>query len=49
MNWLILFGVYSLFCVIIYITIGIIELKVPENHPFKKWWRKHFISKDLED
>ena len=49
MIWLVLFGIYSVFCMIIYITIGIIESKVPENTKFKKWWRKYIISTDLED
>jgi len=27
----------------------VVEKYVSEEHPFKKWWRKHFISKDLEN
>ena len=26
-----------------------VEKYVSEEHPFKKWWRKHIISNDIED
>jgi len=34
-----------LFCVIL----NIIENKIPETHPFKKWWRKHIVTNEIED
>jgi hypothetical protein len=49
MAWLTLFGVYSVLCIMIYVAIGIIESKVPETHPFKKWWRKHVVTNEIED
>lgn len=26
-----------------------VEDHVSEEHPFKKWWRKHIITNDMED
>jgi hypothetical protein len=49
MAWLILIGVYFVLCIMIYFTIRIIESKVPETHPFKKWWRKYIVTDTIED
>ena len=27
----------------------LVEKCVSEEHPFKKWWRKHIITNDMED
>jgi hypothetical protein len=27
----------------------VVEKYVSEEHPLKKWWRKHIISNDIED
>jgi hypothetical protein len=27
----------------------VVERYVSEEHPFKKWWRKHIVSNDMED
>jgi hypothetical protein len=27
----------------------IIERKVDESHPIKKWWRKHILAPDPDD
>ena len=27
----------------------VVEKCVSEEHPFKKWWRKHIITNDMED
>lgn len=27
----------------------VVEKYVSEEHPFKKWWRKHIISNEMED
>jgi len=27
----------------------VVEKYVSEEHPFKKWWRKHIITNDMED
>jgi len=27
----------------------LVEKYVSEKHPFKKWWRKHIVTNDIED
>ena len=49
MFWLKLFFSYLLIIILGVITISVIEKYVPENTKFKKWWRKHVISNDIED
>lgn len=43
--WLILLFTTVLF----FIVAGIIEKKYDENHPVKKWWRKHVIASAPND
>lgn len=42
-----------IFCLLIFI-VGVIagaliENRLNENHPIKKWWRKHVLDYDPED
>ena len=27
----------------------VVDKYVPKEHPFKKWWKKHIITNDIED
>lgn len=49
MFWLkLLFG-YVLIVFLFALVFNIVENKIPETTKFKKWWRKHIISDDVED
>ena len=43
--WLFLIVVVVFF----YFVGGIIETKLNESHPIKKWWRKHIVAPDPYD
>jgi hypothetical protein len=45
----IVLGAYSVFLILFLLTFNFIEKKIPENHPFKKWWRKYVVTDKIED
>jgi L-asparagine transporter-like permease len=49
MNWSSLIMIYVVLRLLIFFSIFMVEDKVPENTKFKKWWRKHIFSNDIED
>jgi hypothetical protein len=41
--------IYLLIVILGTIIISVVEKYVPEYTRFKKWWRKHIISNNMED
>lgn len=41
--------IYLLIVISTVIIINVVEMYVPEDTKFKKWWRKCVISNDTED
>jgi len=34
------------FYLTVYLIGSTVEVRVPEDHPFKRWWRRHIIDVD---
>ena len=49
MFWLKLLLGYVVFVFLFVLAFNIVENKIPETTTFKKWWRKHIITNDIED
>lgn len=46
---LIIIGIYLIFLFLFFLSFNVIEKRIPETHPFKKWWRKHIVDFEVED
>lgn len=46
---LLVWGFLLLTTVVFFIASEIIEDNLDENHPVKKWWRKHLVDKAPDD
>lgn len=45
--WVLIF--YVLFIVLFSIIFNFVENKLSDTHPFKIWWRKYIVDRDMED